>query len=94
MTAADYDKVVAEIKGGKWKESSQAKNWAGIAIADALSLDLDKPTDKAKVKAALKMYLAAKTLVVVERHDDEQRKPRNFIEVPAAPTAEQRVEGA
>jgi hypothetical protein len=50
--------------------------------ADALHLDLDKPTDKAKVRAALKMYIAAKTLVVVERMDEQQRKLRNFIEVP------------
>jgi AAA domain len=82
MTAGDYDKVVAEVSGGKWKESVQAKNWAGIAIAEALGLDLDVPTDKAKVKAALRMYLNAGTLVVVERHDEDQRKLRKFVEVP------------
>jgi hypothetical protein len=82
MTAADYDKVVAEIRGGKWKESIQAKNWVGVAIAEALGLDLDVPADKAKVKAALKMYLKAKTLVVVDRMDEEQRKLKKFVEVP------------
>jgi AAA domain len=83
MTAADYDKVVAEVKGGKWKANIQAKeNWVGYAIAEALDLDLDVPADKAKVKAALKMYLEAKTLVVVKRQDEDQRRPKNFVEVP------------
>jgi hypothetical protein len=83
MTAADYDKVAAEIRGGKWKESIQAKdNWVGVAIAEALGLDLDVPAEKAKVKAALKMYLNAGTLVVVKRMDEEQRKLKKFVEVP------------
>jgi hypothetical protein len=82
MTAADYDKVVAEIRGGVWKENSQASNWAGLAIAEALDLDLEKATDRAKVKAALKMYIQAGTLIVVERLDGEQRRPKKFVEVP------------
>jgi hypothetical protein len=82
MTAADYDKVVAEVRRGKWKESIQAKNWVGIAIADALGLDLDVPADKAKVRATLKMYLEAGTLIAVDRMDEEQRKLKKFVEVP------------
>jgi AAA domain len=80
MTPADYDRVAAEIRGGEWRDNVQAKNWAGKAIADALGLDLEKPTDRGKVKAALKMYLKAGSLIVVERRD-EQRKSKNFIEV-------------
>lgn len=83
MTPADYDKVVAEVRGGKWKASIQAKeNWVGHAIAEALGLDLELAADKAKVNAALKMYLAAGTLVVVERMDEVQRRQKKFIEVP------------
>ena len=83
MTAADYDKVAAKIRGGKWKESIQAKdNWVGHAIAEALGLDLDNPAHKAKVKAALRMYLEAGTLVVVKRKDEDQRRLKNFVEVP------------
>jgi len=83
MKPADYDKVVAEVRGGKWKASIQAKeNWVGHAIAEALGLDLELAADKAKVNAALKMYLAAGTLVVVERMDEVQRRQKKFIEVP------------
>lgn len=80
MTAADFDKVAAEVRGGKWRENIQAEDWVGHAIAEALDLDLDVPADKAKVKAALKMYLAAGTLVVVEGLD-HLRKPKKFVEV-------------
>jgi AAA domain len=82
MTAADYDKVVAVIKGGKWKENIQAKNWVGNAIAEALGLNVKDADDKAKIKAALKMYLRAGTLVVVEQQDSERRQTKLFVEVP------------
>jgi RecA-family ATPase len=36
ITAADSDKVVAEVSDGKWKASIQAKDWVGIPIAKAL----------------------------------------------------------
>jgi hypothetical protein len=85
MTAADYDKVVAEVNDGKWRASIQANDWVGVAIANALDLDLDKPADKAKVKAALKMYLEAGTLVEVQRKEGDQRKLKKFIEVPVRP---------
>jgi hypothetical protein len=81
MTAADYDKVAARIRGGKWKASIQAKNWAGNAIAEALGLDVKDADDKAKIKAALKMYLKAGTLVEVERIDGDRREMKTFIEV-------------
>jgi hypothetical protein len=80
MTAADFDKVAAEVRGGKWRDNIQAEDWVGHAIAEALDLDLDVPADRAKVKAALKMYLAAGTLVVVEGLD-HLRKPKKFVEV-------------
>jgi AAA domain len=82
MTADDYDKIAAAIKGGAWKASSQAKNWAGVAVAEALDLDAKDEDDKAKIKAALKMYLKAGTLVEVERYDSERRENKMFIEVP------------
>src|SRR5712664_1187291 len=82
MTAADYDKVAAVIKGGKWKASAQATNWAGYAVAEALDLDVKDEDDKTKIKAALKMYLKHGTLVVVERYDTGRREPKKFIEVP------------
>jgi hypothetical protein len=85
ITAADDAKVVDRVSKGKWKAHFKAKGWVGIPIAEALGLDLRVLTDEAKVKAVLKMYLKAGTLVQVERMDEDQRKLKMFIEV-ADPT--------
>jgi hypothetical protein len=80
LTAADFDKVAAVIRGGRWREYPTAAAWVGNAIAEALDLDIEDPKDKARVKRYLGAWIAAKTLVVVERKD-ENRAVRKFVEV-------------
>jgi hypothetical protein len=80
MTGADFDKVAASIRAGKWRESPQALKWAGRAVAEALDLNADNRADKAKILAMLKVWLAAGSLVVVEGKD-EKREIRKFVEV-------------
>lgn len=80
MTAADFDKVAAVIRTGKWRESPQASKWAGRAVADALNLSAENKADKAKIIGMLKVWLLAGSLVVVEDYDDTRRL-RKFIEV-------------
>ena len=80
VTGSDFDKVAAVIRGGKWRHSPQAGAWAGRAIAEALDLDIDDKKDVAKIKRMLAAWYAAKSLVAVDRLDD-QRKPRKFVEV-------------
>jgi hypothetical protein len=80
VPGGDFDKAATAIRGGRWRENAQAKDWAGRAIAMALSLDLDKPGDKAKVKALLKMWLGSDALIVVEEHD-EKSMLRKFVKV-------------
>jgi Bifunctional DNA primase/polymerase, N-terminal/AAA domain len=81
MTGADFDKVAAVIRRGRYKESVQAKNWVGHAIAEALDLDVNDEKDRAKIKAAIKMYLNHGSLVKVERMDPDRREFKMFIEV-------------
>jgi hypothetical protein len=83
MTAADFDKVAAAIRAGKWRESSQAKAWVGRAVADALRLNADNKKDKAKIIAMLKVWFEAGSLIKVEG-DDENRIKRTFVEVKEA----------
>jgi AAA domain len=71
-------KAVSE--GGPWRRDSQAKNWIGIPIASALRLDPEDKAHKAKIKGALKVWMATGMFVEVEGLDD-QRKPRPCIEV-------------
>ena len=80
MTVADLDKVLVAIAAGDWKESSQAKNWAGVAVAEVLGLDLTDAAAKAKVKSLLRTWIANKALKIV-RKLDESRHPRPFIVV-------------
>jgi hypothetical protein len=80
MTGADFDKVAAVIKGGKWRENVQASAWVGKAVAEALEMDASNKSDRAKIIGMLNVWRAAGSLVVVE-HQDEKREMRKFIEV-------------
>jgi hypothetical protein len=58
--------------------------WVGKAVAKALGLDTDVPSDKAKITGLLKVWLDARSLKVVEGYD-KQRRPREFVQVSFAP---------
>ena len=80
VSVTDLRKVQAAIAAGRWRESSQAKDWAGIAVARVLE---PRPTNKAhraKIVGLLKTWIANGMFVVVEGVDDK-RKKRSFIEV-------------
>jgi hypothetical protein len=80
MTGADFDKAAAKIRAGKWRENAQAKDWVGKAVAEALDLNIEKKSERAKVNGMLKAWLSAGSLVVIDG-EDEKRMPRKFIEV-------------
>ena len=71
-------KAVSE--GGPWRKDSQAKNWVGHAIANALRLDLDVKSELATVKGALKIWIKNEMFKEVEGQD-ERRRPKTFVEV-------------
>lgn len=76
----DLRKVQAAIAAGRWRESAQAKDWAGIAVAHTLGLDPANKAHKAKIAALLKTWISTGMLAVVEALDAKREK-RNFIEV-------------
>ncbi|RWD55389.1 MAG: recombinase RecA [Mesorhizobium sp.] len=78
MTAADLLAVQKVINAGSYKDSSQARNWAGYAVAAALGLDVDDDKDKARIKQMLKSWKENGALKV-ETKEDENRKERPFI---------------
>ena len=67
------------IGAGRWRESAQAKDWAGIAVARTLGLDATNKAHKAKIAALLKTWISTGMLAVVEGLDAKREK-RNFIE--------------
>jgi hypothetical protein len=78
VAASDLRAAQRAIASGRWRENSQAKQWAGHAVAAAMKLDVE--THKAKIVALLKTWIGNGALVVVEG-EDEQRKKRRFVEV-------------
>ena len=80
VAVSDLRKVQAAIEVGRWRENSQAKDWAGIAVARTLGLDVTKKAHKAKIASMLKTWISTGMLAVVDGEDD-QRKKRSFIEV-------------
>jgi hypothetical protein len=75
--------VQTAIEAGRWRESSQAKDWAGLAVASVMGLDVANKAHKAKIAGLLKTWIANGMLVVVEG-EDGQRKKRLFVEVGTA----------
>ena len=72
MTGADFDKVAAVIRSGKWRADFRAKAWVGHAVAKALGLDAASKSDRAKISGMLGIWIAAGSLIVVERPDDNR----------------------
>jgi hypothetical protein len=80
VTVSDLRRVQAAIAEGRWRESSQAKEWAGYAVASVLKLDPASKAHRAKIAGLLKTWIATGMLVVVEGIDAKREK-RSFIEV-------------
>ncbi len=80
ITARDLIAVQSAISTGEWRENSQAKDWAGHAVADALKLDVGNKQCKSKIAGLLKIWIKNGALVVIRR-PDKNGDERPFIEV-------------
>jgi AAA domain len=80
VAMTDLRKVQAAIAAGRWRESAQAQDWAGIAVARVLNLDPANKAHRAKIASVLKTWIANSMLAVVEGVDAKREK-RKFIEV-------------
>jgi hypothetical protein len=80
VTGTDFEKAATAIRGGKWRENIQAKDWVGHAVGQALDLDVMEKAPKAKVSGIVKAWLRAGTLKAVDGLDDKREK-RKFVEV-------------
>jgi len=69
------------IAGGSWRENHQANDWAGRAVAEALSLDADDRRDRQRIKGLLATWIKTGALVRVLGRDATTRKERPMIEV-------------
>ena len=68
LSTHDLPRVQAAIEsGGPWARDVQSGDWAGIAIAQTLDLDLTDEVAKERVKRMLSAWIAAKALKVEPR---------------------------
>lgn len=76
-------RVQVKVAEGEWKESSQASEWVGKAVADVfgLSADAKDKADRSRISALLRTWISNGALVVVERRDSVKRELKKFVEV-------------
>jgi hypothetical protein len=80
VSVADLRAVQSAINGGRWRANCQAKEWAGVAAAKALKLDVKNPEHKSRIIRLLKTWTDNGMFVEVNGLDD-QRKTRSYLEV-------------
>jgi hypothetical protein len=80
ITVADLKAVQRAIDGKKLRENSQAKDWAGLAIAEVLGLDPTEKTNRHKISSCIKTWVASGALRRGEI-EDEKGKKRPILEV-------------
>jgi hypothetical protein len=68
------------IENGVCRADPQSEFWVGLCIAEAFSLDMGEPKQKAAAKGIIKRLISENKIKEVIRND-EKRKPRKFVEV-------------
>lgn len=83
VSADHLRKVQAMVDGGTYKESAQANDWVGKAVAEVLGISASKDAkaDRAKINGILRAWFANGALVVVEKRDPDKREMKKFVEV-------------
>jgi len=72
--------VQTAVASGEWRESPKSKDWVGVAVANALDIDIEDDGERAKIRMLLKTWIKNGMLAVVEGLDDN-RNPRKFVRV-------------
>ena len=80
VTRSDLESVQRRVASSEWRENPRAKDWVGIAVAEALNLDASDSYNKAKIRQLLKIWIENGALRVVEQ-PDKHRKMRAFVSV-------------
>jgi hypothetical protein len=81
ITTEHLDQVREMVRTRKYRADSRASSaWVGQAVAEVLGLNLEKETDRAKVKAVLKEWFASGALIKVNGKD-EKGTERPFVAV-------------
>ncbi len=80
VTTKDLKAVQILVSKGRYRENSQAKDWVGLAVAEALKLDAKDKADRDQIKKLLKTWIKNGSLRIVDGLD-ENRVERSFVGV-------------
>jgi hypothetical protein len=75
----DLAAVQQKIAGGEWRANVQATDWAGLAVAEVLGLDIKEPAVRHSVKRLLRTWVANGVLKEEERKDATRRSRKYII---------------
>ena len=75
----DLAAVQQKISGGEWRANDQATDWAGLAVAEVLGLDIKEPAVRHSVKRLLRTWVANGVLKEEERKDATRRSRKYII---------------
>jgi hypothetical protein len=82
VTADHLYQVQTAVAGGEWGADVQAAAWVGKAVAKVMNLspEADAKTDRARINALLRTWIANGALVKVEGKDTKSM-PRTYVQV-------------
>jgi hypothetical protein len=80
LSLKDVERVQRAIYASEWRASAQSSDWVGIAVANALDMDIDEPEVKAQVKVFIKAWIKSGALRELEKTDSARHK-RKFVTV-------------
>lgn len=78
LSTRDLYEVQVAVAASEWGSDTQAKDWGGQAVANALGLDVGK--DKGRIKDLIKTWISTKALVV-ERRTNANGRERPYLVV-------------
>jgi hypothetical protein len=81
ITTAHLMRVQKAVGAGRWKESPQAKDWVGVAVAEALMMDAEDKKDKRRIAAMMREWIKNGLFEVVEDVDPKRREKKLFVVV-------------
>lgn len=89
VSVSDLPAIRDALASGAWKASDKAEDWAGVAVASALGLDVGPPRKgertasqehaRARVRTMINTWLREGVLRKVEMEDPKNRRPAPFV---------------
>ena len=79
LTLEQVEKVKVTLATGKWRESQQAKDWAGYAVMLAVGLDPDDKNHRPKARALIGRLIHSGTLKIETRVDRSQGRFIKYV---------------